>query len=187
MNSLGRIDTLGATAVDTRARFTAAEFLKMVETGAFSAMRVELIDGVLERMTPPMSGHGQRQFWVGLALASVLPKERLTVETGISVDADTVLICDVAALYAPVEQTRILEPSDVMLVIEIAETTVSRDKDIKRIKYASAGIETYWVVDSVRSAIHVFTEPLDGDYAAINTVRFGQPLAVPGAGTIVID
>ncbi|MDF0486852.1 Uma2 family endonuclease [Sphingomonas sp. H39-1-10] len=178
MNSLGRIDTLGATAVDTRARFTAAEFLKMVETGAFSAMRVELIDGVLERMTPPMSGHGQRQFWVGLALASVLPKERLTVETGISVDADTVLICDVAALYAPVEQTRILEPSDVMLVIEIAETTVSRDKDIKRI---------YWVVDSVRSAIHVFTEPLDGDYAAINTVRFGQPLAVPGAGTIVID
>lgn len=160
----------------------------MSEAGAFADMKVELVDGELERMTPPMSSHGQRQIWVGIALAAVLPKSLLIGEVGIAFGDDTVLACDAAVLRAPVPENRMLTPADLSLVIEIAETTIARDMDMKRIKYASAGISTYWVVDGDRSVIHVFAEPIDGDYASISTVRFGAPLAVPGSDrTIVID
>ncbi|TCP73253.1 putative restriction endonuclease [Sphingomonas sp. PP-CE-1G-424] len=58
----------------------------------------------------------------------------------------------------------------------------------KRTDYASIGIENYWVVDGARSVVHVFGEPVDGDYAQVHTVRFGEPLAVPGTNaTIIID
>lgn len=179
---------LNASAADTRARFTAAEFLQMAEAGAFADMKVELVDGELERMTPPGRSHGQRQMQIGIRLSSVLPESRLSGEVGLIFDDETVLACDVAILRETSAVAGMLRPEDVILVIEVAETTIARDMGMKRAKYASAGIGEYWVVDGARSVVHVFAEPVDGEYASISTVRFGSPLAVPGsARTITID
>jgi Uma2 family endonuclease len=87
-----------------------------------------------------------------------------------------------------VSGNRILQPAEVELAVEVAETTLSRDMGMKRMKYAAAGIAHYWVIDGERSRVHVWGEPVNGDYAQIATVRFGEPLAVPGTdATIVID
>ncbi len=66
MNQLARLSP------DTRARFTTAEFLRMVESGAFEGMKVELIDGELERMNPPMGGHAAAQANVVFHLAQAV-------------------------------------------------------------------------------------------------------------------
>ena len=72
-------------------------------------------------------------------------------------------------------------------MVEVSETTRDRDMGMKRVKYASAGIPHYWVIDGERLVVHVWGEPVNGDYAQISTVRFGEPLAVPVTGrTIVI-
>ncbi len=169
------------------ARFTTAEFLRMCEVGAFDDIKVELVDGELERMPPPGNEHGRRQMMVGIRLSRVIDEELLRGEVGIDLGNDTVLGCDAAILAAPVSGNRVLQPGEVTLAVEVAETTMWRDMGMKRVKYAAAGIAHYWVIDGERSVVHVWGEPVNGDYAQIGTVRFGEPLAVPGTDkTIVI-
>ena len=81
-----------------------------------------------------------------------------------------------------------LRASEILLMVEVSESTRERDIGMKRMKYATAGIPHYWVVDGERSVVHVHADPIEGDYADIGTVRFGHPLPVPGTdATITID
>ncbi|WP_374295274.1 Uma2 family endonuclease [Sphingomonas sp.] len=169
-------------APDTRARFTAAEFLRMSEAGAFEGMKVELVAGELERMNPPLGGHSTRQAMVIGALWQVARDTHLTVlaETAVLVDDGTVVACDAGLASRPLGDKEPADPAALLLVVEVSETTQARDLSLKRLLYAAAGIPTYWVVDSARAVIHVHADPIDGDYADIRTVRFGAPLPVPG-------
>lgn len=174
-----------------KARFTTAEFLRMAEAGAFDDMKIELVRGELERMNPPLSGHGLRQMDVGFRLRTALENVtelRVTGETGIDVGGETVRGCDLAIIKLAPSESRLLQPEEVLLVVEIADTTLSRDLGPKRSDYARAGIPHYWVVDGERQVVHIFEAPVAGDYKEIRTVAFGSPLAVPGTGkTITLD
>ena len=165
---------------DTRARFSAAEFLHMVRAGAFDDIKVELVEGELERRGPPMGGHAAGQASVVIRLAAVLGESLVCGEVGVVLSEDTVVGCDAAVLRAPTVERSFLEPADLVLVVEVAETTLARDLGTKRALYAAAGVAIYWVVDGARDVVHVFSEPVDGEYASVATVRFGAPLAVPG-------
>lgn len=179
MNQLARL------APDTRARFTSAEFLRMVEAGAFEGMKVELIDGELERMNPPMGGHAAAQASVVFHLARTMGVTLVVGETGLVLDDVTVVACDAALLRHPIVENRFLTPDDILLVVEIAQTTQSRDMGLKRMLYAQADIPTYWVIDGVRRVVHVYADPVEGDYSSVHTVRFGAPLAVPGSDAAI--
>ncbi|MBJ6122483.1 Uma2 family endonuclease [Sphingomonas mollis] len=182
--------TLSATPFDTSftARFTTAEFLRMMESGAFDDMKMELVQGELERMNPPHNAHAGRQARIVIRLAKVVSEELIRGEVGLDLGDDTVMACDAAILDRPVGDIGLLHADDVALVIEIAESTIVRDLGLKRLAYARAGIAAYWVIDGERSVVHVFGEPVAGDYALVGTIRFGEPIAVPGTdATIVID
>ena len=60
---MNRLATL-PTPESFKARFTASEFLRMAEAGAFEGMTVELVGGELERMKPPPTAHAGRQAMV---------------------------------------------------------------------------------------------------------------------------
>ena len=158
-------------APDGRARFTTAEFLRMAESGAFDGMKVELVNGELERTPPPGSRHAARQMKVGLRLGAIVPEALLLGEVGIDLGNDTLLGCDLAVLRVPLEGNRMLAPGDILLVVEVAESTVPRDTGMKRFAYAEAGIPHYWVVDGERSVVHVHGEPVAGDYSDVGTVK----------------
>ncbi|HJO64736.1 MAG TPA: Uma2 family endonuclease [Sphingomonas sanguinis] len=179
MNHLARLSP------DNRARFTAPEFLRMVESGAFEGMKVELIDGELERMNPPMGGHAAAQANVVFYLAQAVGVALVLGETGLVIDDSTVIACDAALLRQPIAENRFLTPDDVLLVVEIAQTTQSRDMGLKRMLYAQASFPTYWVIDGVRRVVHVYADPVEGDYSSVHTVRFGAPLAVPGSDAAI--
>jgi Uma2 family endonuclease len=172
------------------ARFTSAEFIRMAEAGAFDDMKIELVDGELERMNPPMSNHSWYQSSV---FATLLPIARAAglfalAETGLRLSEATVRACDVALVRARPDKNRLFDAADIVLAVEIAETALARDMGPKRTDYARVGIAHYWVVDGARSVVHVFGEPIEGDYAQVQTVRFGEPLLVPGTdATIIID
>ena len=184
MNEMARFARTGAESY--RARFTTAEFLRMIEAGAFEDWKVELVGGELDRMPLPGNEHARRQMRV-VRLARVAPEALLRAGTGIDLGNDTVLGCDAAILRLPVEGVgnRMLRPDEVLLAIEIAETSRERDLGLKRVRYAAAGIAHYWVVDGERGVVHVHSEPVAGDYAEIATVRFGQPLRVPGTDATI--
>jgi len=174
-------------ATESRTGFTAAEFLRMGELGAFDDMKVELIAGEIQRMTPPMGGHSGRQASIIGQLWAALPDAagRLHGEVGIAIDAETLVGCDAALLVDTMTERRPLRPDEIVLVIEVAETTAARDLEFKRRLYAGAGIANYWVVDGARGVTHVFGRPADGEYMAVAVVPFGQPLAVPGTDAAI--
>ncbi len=74
-------------------------------------------------------------------------------------------------------------PQDVLLVIEVADTSLERDRDVKIPRYAAAGIPEAWLVDLVGDAINVCREPGPDGYSEIVTVTRGdalRPLLLPG-------
>lgn len=186
MNQMTRL--AAAPAQGFIARFTTAEFLRMIEADIFGDDKVELVEGELHRMPPPGNDHGRLQALIVGRLFRIVAEALVRAEAGVELEEGTLVGCDAAVLRAPVTGRRMLRPGDLALIVEIADTTLTRDMGIKRRKYAQAGIPAYWVVDHSRFVIHVHAEPVDGDYVEIHTVRFGQPLTVPGTqGTIVLD
>lgn len=183
MNQMTRI--VAAPVEHFAARFTTAEFLRMVETDAFEDWKVELIEGELQRMPPPGNDHSRHVVDVVAGLLSVAAKALVRAETGIDLGDDTVVGCDAALLREVAVGRGMMRPENVLLAVEIAETTLDRDLGMKRRKYAEAGIPFYWVVDGTRAVVHVHAEPAGGDYAEIHTVRFGQPIAVPGVDAAI--
>ena len=169
-----------------RARFTTGEFAQVFAAAVPLDIRLELVDGYLERMTPPMGAHSTRQTAVSGMLWSVL-QERAMVEAAIDLGDDTVLVCDVAILYRPMSEQRFLRADEVIVAVEIAETTLDRDLGLKRTAYARAGIPHYWVVDGPHGQVHVFELQPHGDYGPATLIPFGRALPIPGTDrTIVI-
>ncbi len=156
----------------------------MLEADVFEGDRVELIDGEIERVQRPKNPHADRQAQVMIRLGRVVSDERLIRgDSGIDLDGDTFVVADAVVLRArvAVAEHRWFAPSDVLLAVEISETTQDRDLGVKQRKYAASGIPHYWVVDGVRSVVHVFDRPSEDGYLGIDLVRFGEPLAVPGS------
>lgn len=68
-------------------------------------------------------------------------------------------------------------PADVLLVIEVADTSLERDRDLKLPLYAQAGIPEVWLVNLEAQEIQVYREPAAQGYRAVATVRPGGRLA----------
>ena len=75
------------------------------------------------------------------------------------------------------------KPADILLLIEVAESSVDYDLGTKTRLYAAAGVTEYWVLDLVKSTLHVHRGPQpDGEWESVEPFRAGQtvaPLAFP--------
>jgi Uma2 family endonuclease len=171
------------------ARFSAAEFLRMADLGAFDDMKVELDHGEIVRMNPPYGAHGAAVADIIVALAGATggSEHRVTGEATVLLSDDTVFAFD-AAIVRGVVQNRPYEPTEILLAVEVADTSLSRDLGIKSAEYARAGISHYWVVGVRTRAVHVMSEPTPEGYGQPRIVRFGEPLELPnGLGTIILN
>lgn len=168
--------------------FTAADFLQMMELGAFEDMRAELVGGTIEKMAPADSEHGTHNASIVIKLAKALGENAcIAVDLAVRIDGKTVRGIDIAVARS-VFPRKAASGSDVLMAVEIAETTLGRDLGAKAVEYARVGIPTYWVVDLNGHAVHVMTEPAETGYASRVIVRFGEELSVPGSDrSIVID
>ncbi|MCI0704213.1 MAG: Uma2 family endonuclease, partial [Planctomycetia bacterium] len=88
-------------------------------------------------------------------------------------------------------------PTTALLIVEVADTTLSTDTTVKAELYATASIADYWVLDVVNRVLHIFRDPVPlpaglGATAYRTHNTFGptdrvSPLAVPGASILVSD
>jgi Uma2 family endonuclease len=79
-------------------------------------------------------------------------------------------------------------PPDTLLVIEVADSSLAYDHDVKVPRYAGAGIPEVWLVDVVADAISVYRGPGPDGYSDIVTVARGdivRPLRLPGIALAV--
>ncbi len=175
-------------------RFTVDQYHKMIDSGILTADdRVELLEGWLickMSKNPPRSNSNGR---VGRSLESVLPEgwcyraqEPVTLGDG-EPEPDGLIARGTIDDYAARHPT----PSEVGLIIEVADATLDGDRGIKLRGYARAGIVCYWIVNLVDHQIEVYTEP-DPTAATPNykhrvVVSAGQDLTLMLDGNAVAE
>jgi Uma2 family endonuclease len=74
------------------------------------------------------------------------------------------------------------EPEDVLLLIEVADTSLAEDRSEKRELYAAASIADYWIVNLIDQSIEVYRQPLENSYQSTSVYLPGEivtPLALP--------
>jgi Uma2 family endonuclease len=176
-----------AAPLSTR-RFTVDEYHRMAEAGVLTEDdRVELLDGQIVPMTPIGHRHAGCVNRLNALLAS-----RAGAAATVSVQNPVVLgehqepQPDVALLRYRADGygTRLPAVADVLLVIEVADTTIERDW--KKIPvYARGGVPEVWLVDLATDQIHLHRKPAGGAYADVTTARRGaslNPVALPNVG-----
>jgi Uma2 family endonuclease len=81
-------------------------------------------------------------------------------------------------------------PSNALLLVEVAESSLSRDRDIKASIYAENGAAEYWIVDVKARCVWVHTQPKRGTYTSV--VKLGRrgtlaPTKLPGVSISIAD
>jgi Uma2 family endonuclease len=144
--------------------------------------RVELVEGVIVRMSPAQSPHMvfKRQVFVELHTVFGGADWSVFSELTLQLGPATLREADVGVIRPFGTDIDYPDPATVLLLVEIADSSLSEDMGAKLRDYARAGIPHYWVVDVNGRRVHLMTAPLDGDYAERRLVAFGDPIPVPG-------
>lgn len=144
-------------------RFTVEEYHRLGEVGILGEdERVELIDGWIVNMSPIGSQHAACVSLLNRVLRPVEATAIVRVEDPIILNDDTEAQPDFAVvrfkanLYADAHP----RPEDVLLLIEVAETSLEEDRDIKVPRYAASSIPEVWLVNLMATMIEVYREPL---------------------------
>ena len=78
-------------------------------------------------------------------------------------------------------------PSDVLLLVKVADSSLRYDLTVKLPLYARAGIAELWIVDLKRRALDAFRSPAGDGYAEVTTHRPGDRLALSAAPGIMVS
>jgi Uma2 family endonuclease len=170
-----------------RKKWTRKELAFFEGQEPFAGQNYELIRGELIEYLDKKRPHSNVQHAMMMALAAVFDWSRIQQEATIDVagqenihnapEPDLIVI---NRRYSDIQE-RFPGPSDIVLVVEIADTTLSFDLRTKAPLYARAGFPEYWVLDS--RALIAHRDPRDGEYQSI--VRYTEfesvaPLAAGG-------
>jgi Uma2 family endonuclease len=179
-----------AEGLDRRA-FTIADFERMVEAGVIGHdERLELLGGELV----PMSPEGSRHEAIKVALARywgrVCPVDHVVAqETGLRLDEYTYLEPDFVVFQRTVRLADLKGP-DILLAVEVADSSLSYDLRRKPMIYAGFGVQELWVIDAGRRVIHRHASSGSAGYARIEEVGAAEvviPLYAPAAFAFALN
>lgn len=172
-------DVLTAPSVEAAPRrFTSDEVQAMLRAGILHEDdRLELIDGQLIAMSPIGDAH--------IACINRLNRllvERTTADYAVSIqnpvriDAHNEPEPDVVLTTALDGGPR---PADVLLLVEVADSSLSYDRTTKLPLYADAGIPEVWIVNLADAQVEVHREPSGTVYRTRHIAEAGDALAIP--------
>jgi Uma2 family endonuclease len=177
-----------------RRLFTVDEYHRMAEAGILGGdERVELIEGEIVQMTPIGPRHvgcvinATRLFITGLGdRAVVSPQNPVVIPPRSELQPDLLLLRPRDVSYS-----RELPTSrDVLLAVEVADTTVRFDRLVKARLYARAGVAEFWLCLATDGCIEVYRGPGADGYAGVTRHGPGErvaPLSFPDVTFAVTD
>lgn len=149
-------------------RLSVVQYEAMVEKGILTTDdRVELIRGLLVAKMTPQPPHAITVELVRNALQALLPPGwHVRTQAPLKL-ADSYPEPDDCVTRGGLRDYRRKHPAptDVALVIEVADSTLAGDRATKKEMYAEAKVPTYWIVNLVDNRLEVFTDPVGSDYA----------------------
>ena len=174
-----------------RRRFSVADVVRMVELGLIHEdERLEILDGEIVEMSPKGYPHEGLKGALNRLWGRHCPDGfDFLPETGLYLSDLTYLEPDFVAFSASVP-LRDLKGPDVILAIEVADSSLAYDLKRKPGIYASFGVQELWVIDVERRVTHVHRNPGERGYADIQrlpaSVRI-EPLHAPAALGFALD
>lgn len=147
---------------------TRIEYHRMAGIGMFEGESVELLYGTIVTMSPHGPEHDETVNTLDEELARALgERARVRVQCAFAASADSEPEPDIAVV--PPQSYRNAHPSIAWLIVEVARTSLGKDRRVKTKLYAESAVEEYWVVDLVDACVHVHREPEDGAYGVMTT------------------
>jgi len=174
---------------DPHVRLTVDQYHQLIDLGILTDDDpVELLEGLLYQRAPKQPPHAVSNGLARRAIESLLPQgwfydsqEPITLADG-EPEPDGAVVRGRFQDYAAAHPG----PGDVAVVIEIADSSLERDRGIKLRSYARAGIPTYLIINLVERQVELFSEPDPAaqpqpTYRRCEAVRSGTvPIALPG-------
>jgi Uma2 family endonuclease len=177
-----------------RRRFTVDDYYRMVGAGILREKdRVELIEGEVVTMSPIGPPHSAYVDRANHALTMRLGDGAITrVQAPVRLNEHTEPQPDVSILRPKADfyASGHPGPADVLLIIEVADSSLDYDRRVKARIYAECGIREYWVVDVIGESLWRYTDAHEGAYHRIRSYRRGQALTpelLPGVVIAVED
>jgi Uma2 family endonuclease len=182
----------------TKKLFTIEEFQQMENAGIFPPdSRFELIRGEVIEMAATTGWHSGRVNKLTRLFTATLG-ERVIV----SVQNEAFIRPQQGPMSKPKPDICLLKPMDeffgpwgpepheILLLIEISDTSERYDRVIKAPLYAEAGIVEYWVLNIPKSVLEIHRDPVGGQYRSVETLSAGQfvsPVQLPDVTFAVAD
>lgn len=173
-----------------RRKFTVSQYHQMVEAGILNENdRVELIRGEIVEMTPIGRRHAASvnrlvRLFTQLFGNSIILSPQNPIELGNNSEPQP----DIALLQPRPDfyESGHPQPQDIILLVEVADTTVEADRNVKITLYAENGIVEVWLVDINAELVEVYREPTSNGYQNIQQFQRGQSLCIQAFPDIAI-
>ena len=180
-------------------RWTAEEFYLALDAGAFIDRRVQLIDGEIIEMASMKNLHALGVGLVDDMLSQEFgPGYWVRVQMSIDLSPHSVPDPDLAVIAGGIRSHRgTNNPTSALLIVEVSDTTLRYDRNVKTSLYAASGIAEYWILNVVDGQLEVYRDPVPDANARFGWVYATRtdflpgavvsPLALPGASISVSD
>lgn len=179
-------------AVSAIARLTLAQYDRMIERGVFEQdehRRLEFIRGEIREMNPIGSLHDEvvtrLAEWSYENVSRKRARIRVQGSIGLS-DVESAPQPDIVWVASRDYSARRPTAHDVLLIIEVAETSLAYDGGEKADLYAAAGIADYWVVNLPDRSVEVRREPHASRYRSLQTFTGQAEVRPLGAPDVVL-
>ena len=174
-----------ATVDVRRRRFTVEEYYRMAEVGILTERdRVELIEGEIIEMSPIGFRHAFCTSTLITRLTRAIgDRAHIWPSNPVRLFPDTEPQPDVTFIRGPLSRySEHPGPTDVVILIEVSDTSYRFDRYVKLPLYARAGVPEVWIVDLTHDVIEVFRQPSPSGYGRMERIERGgtvAPLAFP--------
>lgn len=171
-------------------RFTVDDYYRMAEAGILRPEdRVELIEGEIVEMTPIGRGHAARVDRLNnLYCVKLAGRAIVRVQNPVRLNRNTEPQPDIAVLRSKPDYYASGHPGpeDVLLVIEVADSSLDYDRDVKIPEYARSGIREVWLVNLAGGTVEVYRNPGPSGFVDIRTCGRGMTVAAEAFPDVVI-
>jgi Uma2 family endonuclease len=154
------------------------EYERLVDAGLLANEKVELIHGLIVRMSPQGAHHAaavQKLTQLLVAALGIPGHAAIRVQLPLALGEHSEPEPDLAAV--PLGSYKDEHPTNAFLVIEVAESSLSEDRREKGALYAESGIPEYWIVDTARERVEVHSEIVDAAYSRVTPYGRGEVVA----------
>jgi Uma2 family endonuclease len=162
------------------------EYDLLTEAGCFENERIELLFGRMVERSPIGRQHNYSVMQLTELLASVLRgRAKVRVQSSFAALDDTEPEPDVAIV--PVGDYLDDHPKIAFLIIEVAESSLLRDRTTKKLAYEAAGVPEYWIVNLEDNIVEAYRSLQNGVYTEVRMYRRNEKIPVPSFSDIVLD